>query len=371
MTDIIQRIVCDIHHAITNELFDRENFPYIVNDIYRNLHEKGENYPAEILMSEDFYEYMEKRMGICFSSNDKVNDKEKKEIVSYLKKMHVLADIDVETTLPSIDVSHRVILTLPGMRRQFCDEMMHFFQNYTKDEYWNCLDDAEKEKTINTVKGAFYGRIFEDCILYECMCRAEKEAEESGVTLRVYRFENSRQDAGPDSPWGEFDMVIRASCGGWTRYALFEAKCTASARMADRHCQHLRKEDLLRAACPDGLVALRAVLYNGGPLEVPGGVSAIPGPIRYLNASQFLVDVARHGLLALFGADRPRSRLDAVPEDGEAPLPECMAAEGADSASRQAPVFPASSAAQGPAGKEKLSSWTADEAEEEACGPSF
>ncbi len=331
LTEILQRAVADTLHRFAASLFNVNSNPEAVEQIIKNIGKTNYEY-VTLLFSPElglFRQYMNNYLGFSRNTVKKYDKAVEDEVFNYLRDMKIIEKIEVRSTIPSAGASKRVIFTIPGLKQQFCDGLANFILKAESDNPYDFVPVEDRTEVCKHIRKTFLGWMFEDVILHDCLRKAEDEEKEyNGICINVYRFENRKTEIVGDVPFGEFDMVVQAFYQDEIQYAVFEAKCTSKSKKEDEatQCQHLENEALLEAACGDGRIVYRAVLYNGTPKEREDKLGKHLGPIRYLDASEFLVQVAEHGLMQFFDTDAFAKKIrESLGDDAEPEEPETSA----------------------------------------------
>ena len=261
LTSAINRVVEDMNHRFTLEVFTRD---FRSNDLgisAGNLR-RDRTSPTDVLDRVDVAAVtrrLRERLEILDRGERAVEltDVHCAEIKEYLDLLDITHDIPARSMPASAPVRSRTAIAQPGLRYAQVDALV---ESLLDDEVIDELPLAERNAVLERIRSEVRGRMLEDLVLLETSLACP------GKQVFMLQF-----------PVGEFDMVVfdpaTASC------ELYGVK--HSTQVVPEQRRHL--VDLQKLAATErryGSITARCVLYCGASGEEDG--------VRYLNVEEYL-----------------------------------------------------------------------------------
>jgi hypothetical protein len=249
LTSAINRVVEDMNHRLTREVFNRD---FRSNDLAisaRNLRSDNDvldhiDVSAATARLKDALEILDR--------NERTLDIDetcRAEIGEYLELLDVTAKVDV-FRMPNVRKSvKRTVIVQPGLRYA---QAMSLVESLLEDETFASLSFGDALAVLRRIGSEVRGRMLEDIVLYETsVARPDR---------RVFKLQFSR---------GEFDMVVLDA--STLEADVYEVK--HSDKVEPLQARHLADPELLgQFEAKFGPVRSRTVLYRGPDTE-KGGIS--------------------------------------------------------------------------------------------------
>lgn len=266
LTNAINRVIEDINHFFVLEVLNREFSSSDLSLARKNLR-NDKKQPNDILDYVDVDEInlkMKNALDILSKEERKIDLDEAvvSEIKEYLSYLDVIKEIDV-VSLPSNTVSHKVLVTIPGLRYGQSKLLVSIL---LEDKVFNNLSAKEKkmitERILDTIKGV----LMEEIVLFETYY-ANKDKRVCKTLFAV----------------GEYDMVVIDTKNLTSK--IYEIK--HSQELDDRQIVHLLNEEKNKLVeFRFGSILSKNVIYRGEATNYKG--------IDYLNVEEYLKILVNH-----------------------------------------------------------------------------
>ena len=271
LTGAINRIIEDMNHRFLARVLTRDFKSHDLGVSARNLRSDRDALNRTALLDEvdvdsvtaKLMEYLE----ICDEREREVGITQTHayEIREYLQALDLVAECDVETTVPGAEPLRETIIAQPGMRycqaRALVEALLH-------DPAFNQAAERERNLVCERILQEVSGRMLEEIVLLDTL-RAARPGK------RVFRLRFAA---------GEFDMVVYDAQSDTCE--CYEVK--HSTAMETNQARHLcNPENLEATERRFGHITRRCVLYRGPDGELDG--------IEYRNVEEYLCGLGSEG----------------------------------------------------------------------------
>lgn len=261
LTNVINRVVEDINHRFTKEVFVKEFKSNDLSISRRNLR-KDKIHPTTVLDeidSEGFYKRLKEMLEILDKKEQTItlDNVHALEIKEYLLLLDLIYEID-ERSFPNVnDIKKNIIISQPGLRYAQGVALLNSLLN---DQNFSDLSLNEKNYISTRILNEIKGRMMEDIILLETKISNQQK--------EVFKLKFAV---------GEFDMVVfdpNLLC-----CEIYEIKY--SKEIVNEQYKHLIDEEKNKLTeFKFGSIKNRYVIYRGS--------STIYNGIQYINVEEYL-----------------------------------------------------------------------------------